>query len=170
MRTDLIPVQQLPAPRTPRARRRATPPAPLTDRQRFEAVFKALTEHRVAHLFNTHGATGVREDRTNDLAALAERCGTDRVVGAHVGYTDDGGARWSDDGVLQVAIRKLPWKDPEWQPCEEVHWSYNHEIPELAELLVRLFVEQGIDAWWSGDEWDCVDIHLDRPRLPITAH
>lgn len=142
------------------ARRTATN---LTDQQRFQAVFEGLVAAGVAYWFDLRGATGVREDRYNDYVHNAERCGTDRWVGEHVGNADAGGAHWGPDGRLYAARRSLYGGDfgPD-TPVRELWWSFNQEIPELAELLVALFTAQGIDAYWSGDVWDCVIVTLAR--------
>lgn len=151
---------KLPARRT----RTTRSPQPVTDRQRFDAVFQALASAGVAYWFDLRGATGVREDRYNDYERSAERCGTDLWVGEHVGNTDTGGAYWGDDGVLYGGRR--PSKD---HPVRELWWSFNHEHADLAELLVRLFREQGIDVWWSGEVWDCVIVNLEKPRTAMTG-
>ncbi len=140
-----------------------------TDRERFDAVFAGLMSAGVAYTFDLRGATGVREDRWHDYTRTAERCHTDLWVGEHVGHVDDGGARWGQDGVLLVAIRPLPWKDATWVPVGQLWWSFNHEHPEVAELLVLLFREQGIDARWSGDDGDCVIVDLETVRGPVLA-
>jgi hypothetical protein len=132
---------------------------PTTDRQRFDAVFSGLVAHGVAYWFDLRGATGVREDRYHDYVRNAERCGTDRWVGEHVGNVDCGGGFWGDDGRLYGGR-----KDGRHVPYGELWWSFNHEVPGLAELLVGLFTEQGFDAWWSGDTYDCVIVRLDGAR------
>jgi len=71
-----------------------------TDRDRINAVLEQLAAHGVAYWFDMRGGTGVREDRFNDYIAAAERAGTDRWVGEHVGHRDCGGAFWDDNGVL----------------------------------------------------------------------
>ncbi len=151
---------------SPRRRTRTRQPQPITDQQRFDAVFQGLVTAGVAYWFDLRGSTGVREDRYNDYIRVAELNGTDLWVGEHVGHVDNGGARWGDDGVLYIAIRphSLPWEDVTWAPSRELWWSFNHEHPALAELLVHLFRGQGIDASWSGDPWDCVIVNLDGPR------
>jgi hypothetical protein len=149
-------------------KKRQAEPEP-TDRQRFDAVFAGLMSARVAYCFDLRGSTGVREDRYNDYMKVAELNRTDLWVGEHVGNTDDGGARWGAGGILYVATRPhgLPWEDVTWVPSRELCWSFNHEHPELAEFLVALFQQQGIDASWSGDPWDCVIVNLETARGPV---
>lgn len=144
---------------TKTTRRPVRTPQPVTDQRRFDAVFASLTTAGVAYWFDLRGSTGVREDRYNDYARVAERCGTDLWVGEHVGNVDTGGAYWGDDGVLYGG--HAPSKE---HPVRELWFSFNHERPELAELLVHLFREQGIDAWWSGESYDCVIVNLDGAR------
>jgi hypothetical protein len=129
----------------------------VTDRQRIDAVFTGLVENGVAYLFNLHGRTLVREDAYNDFMKLVEVAGTDLWVGTHVGNSDMGGAFWGKDGVLYGQY-------PDAQPEKKLWWSFNHERPELAELLVALFTAQGFDVWWSGEDWDCVEVDLTVPR------
>jgi len=130
----------------------------VTDQQRFQAVFDQLTAGSIAYVFDLRGATGVREDRYNDYVEAAEKAGTDRWVGEHVGNIDTGGAYWGNDGILYGGVR------PNGEPYRQLWFSFNHEHPELAETLVRLFNEQGIDAWWSGEPYDCVIVNLTTRR------
>jgi len=123
-----------------------------TDRQRLTAVLEALALEGVAVWFDLRGNTGVREDRYNDYIRAAEMAGTDRWVGDHVGHVDCGGAYWGDDGMLRTHPNGAPWS--------RLLWSFNHEYPELADLLVRLHREQGFDADWSGDPYECVSVPL----------
>lgn len=127
-----------------------------TDRERMEAVFEALAREGVAYWFDLRGTTGVISDRYDDYVNNAARCGTDRWVGDHVGDRDRGGAYWDTDGVLRTRPNGAAWK--------QLWWSFNHEQPDLADLLVRLFREQGFDADWSGDPYTCVTVQLDGPR------
>lgn len=141
------------------ARRSTRKPQPLTDRQRFDAVFAGLAAAGVAYWFDLRGATGVREDRYNDYVNAAERCGTDRWVGEHVGNVDTGGAHWSADGVLMAG------RGDKAVPMETLWWSWNHEHPEVGVLLVQLFTEQGFDAYCSDPELgDPVVVNLKTPR------
>jgi hypothetical protein len=135
--------------------------ASTTDRQRFDAVFAGLMAAGVAYCFDLRGATGVREDRYNDYIRVAELNGTELWVGEHVGDVDTGGAYWGADGVLYGG--RAPSRE---HPVRELWWSFNREHPELAELLVTLFREQGVDAWWSGEPHDCVIVNLDVARQP----
>jgi hypothetical protein len=139
---------------TKTTRRSVRRPQPVTDQRRFDAVFASLTAAGVAYWFDLRGATGVREDRYNDYMRVAEQCGTDLWVGEHVGNVDCGGAYWGTDGVLYGG------HCPNGVPYRELWFSFNHEHLELAELLVHLFREQGIDAWWSGEPYDCVIVNL----------
>ncbi|MGX6604843.1 hypothetical protein ACWKSP_22345 [Micromonosporaceae bacterium Da 78-11] len=123
-----------------------------TDQQRLTAVLDALTQHGVAHWFDLRGATGVLEGRYDDYT----RAGVDRWVGEHVGMVDNGGAYWDRDGVLRYRGSD--------NPVERMRWSWNHELPELAELLVRLFTEQGFDAYWLGEDFDSVVVTLGDDR------
>jgi hypothetical protein len=128
-----------------------------TDRERMDRVFTALAAEGVALWFDLRGNTGVREDRYNDYIRAAEQAGTGRWVGEHVGSRDAGGARWGTDGVL--------YGEPDGDsPVREMWWSFNHNHPELAELLVRLFTEQGFDADWDGDPFRCVTVTLGGAR------
>ncbi len=145
-------------------RRSTRTPQPVTDQQRFDAVFTGLVGAGVAYWFDLRGATGVREDRYNDYVRVAELNGTDLWVGEHVGNVDTGGAYWGDDGVLYGGRR--PSTE---HPVRELWWSFNHEHPELAVLLVRLFHEQGIDAWWSGDVGDSVIVNLEGARGQVAS-
>lgn len=148
------------------ARRSTRAPQPVTDRRRFDAVFTGLVAAGVAYWFDLRGSTGVREDRYNDYVRVAELNGTNLWVGEHVGNADTGGAYWGDDGVLYGGRR--PSRE---YPYRELWFSFNHEHPELAELLVRLFREQGIDAWWSGEPYDAVIVNLEgaRSQASLTA-
>ena len=121
-----------------------------TDRQRLQAVLDALAAHGVAYWFDLRGATGVREDRYHDYIRAAELAGTDRWVGEHVGMTDTGGTHWGADGVLYGGRSGTDY------PVRELWWSFNHDHPDLADLLVRLFREQGSDADWDGDPYQSV--------------
>ena len=137
-----------------RSTRRTQPTTP-TDQQRFEAVFADLAAAGVAFWFDLRGSTGVREDRYDDYVRIAELAGTDLWVGEHVGNRDTGGAYWGDDGVLYGGAR--PNRD---YPVRQLWWSFNHEHPALAGLLVHLFQAHGIDAWWSGVTYDSVSVRL----------
>jgi hypothetical protein len=124
-------------------------------------VFAGLLSAGVAFVFDLRGATGVREDRLNDYQQAARRCGTTRWVGEHVGNVDTGGAYWGANGALYGG------RSPSTlHPVRELWWSFNHEHPEVAELLVNLFREQGIDASWSGETFDSVIVNLAAPRRP----
>ena len=127
-----------------------------TDRERMDAVFAALAAEGVALWFDLRGATGVREERYHDYIRAAQLAGTDRWVGEHVGHVDDGGAYWGDDGVLRTRPNGVCWK--------ALWWSFNHQYPDLADLLVRLHREQGFHADWSGDPYDCVTVTLGGAR------
>ena len=141
-----------------RSGRSPQPPA-TTDRQRLEAVFAGLAGAGVAYWFDLRGATGAREDRYNDYIRAAELAGTELWVGEHIGNVDFGGGFWGDDGRLYAGRRT-----GEHVLYREMWWSFNHEHPQLAELLVRLFREQGIDASWSGDTHDSVIVDLQHAR------
>ncbi|GAA0529120.1 hypothetical protein GCM10010172_07190 [Paractinoplanes ferrugineus] len=127
-----------------------------TDQQRITAVLEALAREGVSVWFDLRGSTGVIEDRYTDYVQAAELAGTDRWVGEHVGNRDRGGAYWDEDGVLRTRPNGVAWA--------RLLWSFNHEIPDLADLLVRLHCEQGFDADWSGDPFDCVSVPLDAGR------
>lgn len=114
----------------------------------------------VVYCFDLRGATGVSEDRLNDYRRVAGRAGTDLWVGEHVGSVDAGGAYWGPDGVLYDG----GLSPSSARPVRRMYWSFNHEHPALAELLVALFTWQGFDAWWSGEAWDSVEVDLERPR------
>jgi hypothetical protein len=126
-----------------------------TEQQRLTAVLDELTANRVAHWFDLRGSTGVSEDRFHDYT----RTGVDRWVGEHVGSVDTGGAHWDTDGVL----RGGRYGDG-GRPVRELWWSFNHELPELAQLLVRVFTAHGFDAAWSGDPADSVIVNLEATR------
>jgi hypothetical protein len=127
-----------------------------TDQERMNRVFEALAAEGVALWFDLRGNTGVREDRYNDYTRAAELAGTDRWVGDHIGDADRGGAYWGDDGVLRTRPNGVAWHD--------LQLSFNHNHPDLAELLVRLFTEQGFDADWDGDPFRCVTVTLGGAR------
>ncbi len=135
----------------------------MTDQARFDGVFAALAAAGVAYWFDLRGATGVREDRLHDYERVARCCGTARWVGEHVGITDTGGAYWGLDGVLYGGRRPSTT-----HPIKELWWSFNHEHPDLADLLVALFRQQGIDAWWGGELYDAVLVNLAAPRIAGT--
>lgn len=126
-----------------------------TDEQRMTLVLEALARDGVAVWFDLRGSTGVISDRYDDYVAAARLAGTDRWVGDHVGDRDRGGAYW-DRGVLRTRPNGVAWR--------RLQWSFNHEHPDLAELLVRRFAEHGFDADWSGDPLDCVTVHLGGDR------
>ena len=128
-----------------------------TEQHRLSAVLDELAANGVAYWFDLRGATGVREDRYHDYIRAAELAGTVRWVGEHVGNTDTGGAHWGSDGVLYGG-RGTDY------PVRELWWSFNHEIPELAELLVAVFTAHGFHASWSGDPAQSVIVDLAATR------
>lgn len=131
----------------------------LTDRQRMTAVLEALAANGVAYWFDLRGSRGSTESRWEDYTQAAGRAGTDRWVGEHIGSDETGGGFWGDDGRLYGGNRH-----GKHVPYEVMWWSFNHEIPELADLLVALFTEHGFDASWGGALGDSVHVRLDGPR------
>ena len=127
-----------------------------TDRERLEDVLAALAREGVAVWFDLRGSTGVREDRYHDYIDAARLAGTDRWVGEHVGSVDAGGGFWGDDGRLYAGRRHGLHT-----PYRELWWSFNHEHPDLAQLLTRLFTLHGFHVCWSGDPYECVIVFLD---------
>ncbi len=123
-----------------------------TDEQRIKAVLEALAREGVAVWLDLRGSGGSISGRYDDYIAAAEQAGTDRWVGEHVGDRDRGGAYWDTRGSLRTRPNGAVWRS--------LYWSFNHEHPDLAELLVRLFRAQGFDADWSGDPFDCVIVPL----------
>jgi hypothetical protein len=126
-----------------------------TDRQRLQNVFDQLTANGVAYWFDLRGSQGSFSERWEDYNNNTIRCGTDRWVGDHVGNRDTGGAYWDDEGVLRTRPNGAVWN--------RLMWSFNHEHPDLAVLLVRLFTEQGFDVDWNGDPFTCVIVTLASP-------
>lgn len=122
-----------------------------TDRERLDRVLAALAAEGVAVWFDLRGTRGSISGRLDDYQRAADIAGTDRWVGDHIGDRDRGGAYWDNDGVLRTNPNGTAWA--------QLQWSFNHELPELADLLVRLFTEQGFDAYWPG-EYSCVIVPL----------
>lgn len=122
-----------------------------SDQARLERVFAALAGKGVALWFDLRGTPGDRSGRLDDYLRAADLAGTDRWAGDHIGDRDRGGAYWDDDGVLRTRPNGVAW--------DRLELSFNHELPELAEVLVRLFRAEGFDASWP-DEYSCVIVPL----------
>ncbi len=125
---------------------------PGSDQQRLTNVLDGLARNGVAYWFDLRGSEGSISGRYEDYITAAQHAGTDRWVGDHIGDRDNGGAYWDDQGVLRTRPNGVAWA--------QLLWSFNHEHPDLADLLVRLHREQGFDADWSGDPFDCVSVPL----------
>jgi hypothetical protein len=123
----------------------------MSDRIRFMDAFAALGAQGVAVSFNLSGAHIVGEDNLADYQRTAKASGLDRWVGAHVGARECGGGYFDGAGVLRYRHND--------QPVEEITWSFNHRHPELVDLLVSRFTEQGLDASWPGG-YSCVLVRL----------
>lgn len=134
-----------------------------TDRERMQAVFAGLAARGVAYWFDLRGSKGSISERWDDYVAAAEKAGTDLWVGEHVGSVETGGGYWGDDGRLYGG------RKPNGEPYGTLWFSWNHEHPELAELLVSLFTAAGFDASWGGDESDSVHVRLADARCPMTT-
>ncbi len=128
----------------------------MSDRERMLKATTALTaNHGLAFTLSLWGAHIVGEDNLADYTNHAKACGTDRWVGAHAGSREGGGAYWDDHGVLRYRHDD--------SPVGELWFSFNHEHPDLAGLLLRSFNGHGLMASWPGG-YHCVVVELDGAR------
>lgn len=128
----------------------------MNHRERLAAAIATLSaNHGLAVTFSKWGAHIVGEDNLADYRNHAKVCGTDRWVGTHVGSREHGGADFDAAGMLRYRHNN--------EPVDELWWSFNHNHPELADVLVRRFGEQGLDAHWPGGD-SCVIVRLGGAR------